>query len=824
MSGRRSSRTGPGVANLVINAAFIAALLGVGAWAAWPIYATPEFLIVVAAALGLAIGISILGLALRLGWLTVALITLGAYLVLGLPLTLPTAFTDGSGILGGWLRFAEASVFGWKQLVTVTMPVGTYQGLLAPFLVVALATTTAGVSLSWRTTRAAALAAPLLLFVTAFGLLFGSGAGSDEVQLLWMTLGDPRELLIGLIALLLALAYLGWRAQAARRAALRLGGSAVVTQRRATATATVRRTLLGVGVLLLAVLLSASIAPLVSGNDRQVLRTAIAPDVNIAEFTSPLSTYRSSFTADSYDETLLSVDGDATDGLRVRVAVLGHYDGTVFRVVDPARGDLARETAFARVPSSLAPPVDGEQVDVGLSIGGYSGVWLPTVGSLERVTFDGDGGGALSDTFFYNADASAGIVLSGVAEGDEYRMAAVVPEPIALEDLGSPGASDSFVDEDLIPENLVAWVRLQRVGTDAPALAELVERLRARGYLSHSLLEPTGDDAAWMADLGDYSFESSLAGHSVDRIDALFGALVEKQQSTESTEDVDLVAAVGDDEQFAVATALLAQYLGFPSRVVLGFDPATGCDGGDCTGGDLAAWVEVGGADGSWATVDVAPQYENPLSPINDQQRDPENPTDVVPETATEQQPPEANPSGGDQSSRSDEEEGADLTWLLAILRVVGVSLLVLLVLIAPFLTILAAKLRRRRGRLRAADPEARVVGGWDEYVDSALDHGRPAPGSETRLELARVYGTPRAGVLATMADRAVFHAEQPDEEFSTEFWQIVEGERRQLAAGMTRWQRLRAALSLRSFTQHVDPEGRLTGGARRAKVRRNQQ
>jgi predicted RNase H-like HicB family nuclease len=144
---------------------------------------------------------------------------------------------------------------------------------------------------------------------------------------------------------------------------------------------------------------------------------------------------------------------------------------------------------------------------------------------------------------------------------------------------------------------------------------------------------------------------------------------------------------------------------------------------------------------------------------------------------------------------------------LVNILKIAGGSLLGLLILLAPFLTILIAKARRRRERVRAAEPENRIVGGWDEYVDAALDNGKPIPTSETRSELARLYGTPRGLILATMADRAVFHADPPQEDASAQFWAIVEAERRSLSAGKTRWQRFRSAISLRSFTRHLTAE-----------------
>lgn len=796
---------------LVVNTLFVLALLAVGLIATWPIYESISFVIMAAASVLVAAVISVLGLLRGWTWFTIAAITLGAYLLLGVPLAIPSALADLAALPASWVQFVTATVFGWKQLVTVTIPVGTYQALLVPAFLLTLGSSVLGLSLSWRATRLYVLAVPALLALPLFGLAFGSSLTSDPIRMLWFSIA-PREFAIGLATLVIGMGFLIWRARDARHTALRAGAAAVIRQQRGSVAGAVRRGAFAIIMVLVAVLLSATVLPRMDSGDRQVLRTAIDPEITLSEFTSPLSQYRGYFDGDSYSEQLFAVDGDPGDGTRLRLAVLGYFDGEVFRVVDPEAGNESRDTAFARVPSRLHP--EGSTDDLEIEVGAYSGVWLPTAGALASLQFSGSDAAGLADGFFYNAQSQAGVELRLLGEGDRYTIEAVLDDPIALDDLQRPDDAEGLVDEDLIPESLVEWVRLQRVGTDAAALQELVDRLRARGYLSHSLLEPQGDDADWMSDLGgDYSFESSLAGHSIDRIDALFTSLIEKQSDTRSTDDVDLVAAVGDDEQFSVAVALLAQYLGFPSRVVLGFDLGGGeadvasCVDGSCLGQNLIAWVEVQGDDGAWATVDVTPQHENPVSPANNNQQDPENLTEVVPDTAQEQQPPEANPSGGDQTAQEPDPEGPDFTWLVTILKIAGGSLLVLLVLFAPFLTILIAKARRRRERLRATEPEERIVGGWDEYIDAALDHGKPAPGSETRTELARLYGTPRALVLATMADRAVFHAEPPQAEASEKFWTIVEAERRSLAAGMGRWERFRAAVSLRSFTRHLKPE-----------------
>lgn len=810
---RHSNETARTTGFVIVNSLFVLALVALGAFSAWPIYESPSYLILVGVAVACALAISFIGLVQAWSWFTTLLVGIGAYLLLGVPLGVPSAMENPAQLGVAWLQFIGATVFGWKQLVTVTIPVGTYEALLVPALFLLFFASLGAFSLSWRARRLHLLVVPLLLLLPLFGLAFGSSTQSEQTTVLWFEVA-AREFFIGLASLLLSLAFLIWRARAARRSALRAGAAAVTRQRRGGVAGALRRAALGVAMLLIGLTVAAAVVPQVQDNDRQVLRTMIEPTINLSEFVSPLTQYRSYFGGAAYDAELFRVEGDLAAVGRLRLAVLGFYDGEVYRVIDPVATDGGRETAFARIPSTLHPKVEGSSQQLDVTVGGYSGVWLPTTGELVSIEFSGSNEAALADGLFYNEFANAAVQLQILGTGDAYGFTATIPaaEP-TLGSLTKPTDPQNLIDSDLIPESLVDWVRAQGVGADAASLKTLIDRLRARGYLSHSLVEPVGEDASWVTDLGDYSFEPSLAGHSLSRISALFSALNEKQNDTTSRQDVDLVAAVGDDEQFAVAAALLAQYLGFPSRVVLGFDLTQSgsavppCGAGSCRGKNLIAWIEVGGADGSWATVDVTPQHENGIAPLNDQQQDPQNLTEVVPETANEVQPPLANPSGGDQSAQDDGTERPDLAVLITVLKVVGASLLALLVAFMPFLTVLIAKVRRRRERLRAPDSESRIVGGWDEYVDTALDYGRPAPVSETRTEIARLYGTPRAGLLATMADRAVFHAEPPEVAASEQFWLIVDAERRSFAAGKSRWQRFRSAVSLRSFVPELQVE-----------------
>ncbi|TFD48403.1 hypothetical protein E3T46_15280 [Cryobacterium sp. Hh11] len=811
---RRPRRAPSQRRSLVINALFVVLMLLVAVWAAWPIYQDNSYLVMAAGAIAAGILLAWLARARGWSWFSLLLATLGVYLLLGVPLAVPSALSSASNVLGGLLDLVAATVFSWKELVTISLPVGSYQTLLVPAFVLFLGGTTAALTLAWRGGRRSALAVPLIFAVQLFGLVFGSGAESAPLSVAGFTVPAPRESLIGLAALLLGFGFLAWRTHLARSEALNLAARTTGVRRTPGGLGgRVRRGALAFGVLALAVAVSlGGLSAVASTPAREVLRSSIDPAVELREYVSPLSQYRSYFSAERYDEelfTVTSAEGDPAS--RVRLAVLSHYDGEVFRVVDPISGVSDQDTAFARVPNSRGSASGGRAT--AFAISGYQGVWMPGTDALSSIRFAGERAAELNDGFFYNAGTASGIQLNTLESGDRYTI--IAPSEADATDLAGlarPAAASRLIDESLIPASLADWVTAQEVSSDGAGLAELVSRLRERGYLSHALTTPTAQ--SWTADLGDYQFSPSLSGHSVARIDALFTALLEKQNNTTSTENSQLVAAVGDDEQFAVATALLAQHLGFESRVVLGFslaaaDAVTGAPGacveGVCSGQNLAAWVEVAGVDGSWITVDATPQFQNPLSPIDDATRDPQYNTEVLPEGATEQRAPEANPTSGEDQQEEEPVTRTDLAWLFAALKIGGISLAALLVVSTPFLVILGAKLKRRRDRARAPDVSARFAGGWDEYVDAAVDRGFADQGSMTRVEIARHYQSSGGKMLAALADQAVFGEVPPVASDSDAFWALVTAERAGLAASGTRRDRWRAALSLRSFSRLAD-------------------
>ncbi|WP_243222816.1 DUF3488 and transglutaminase-like domain-containing protein [Microbacterium proteolyticum] len=814
MSARRGARATAGgrepsaTPRLAAGAIYTAVCLVLAAVAAWPVYATGAFLLLVVVSAVVAAGVvALVSRRAGGGWaLTAALAA--AFTVLAVPVGVPSRMASvPEGIRGLGEAFAGV-VVAWKDLVTVDLPVGAYRNLLVPALVVFLVGTAVTLALSVRSDRRALAAVIPGSAMIGFGLFFGRSATSAALSLGPVEVAAPVETAVGLGVLLAAVLWLAWRARDERvRALSRASARSAVNVGRGPSPADRRRAVLGVAMLAVAVVVTVAVVPWVARDaDRRVLRSVAGPDRQIAEAVSPLAAYRALFSDARSDDVLFRVTSPGGAGElpeRIRIATLDTYDGEIFR----ASGDSGG--GFVRLPSSRDAG-EGRAVDADVEIVDLGGLWMPTAGRLSGATFEGDRRTLLADRFYYSADAQAGVQIAdgGLRPGDRYRLDAVEPAGADLGSLSPPGDSAGTAGGD----NLRRWVEQNASGSGGAALQGLVQLLRERGYLSHSLALEGSAPPNWTEDLPGYRLQPSASGHSIARIDRMFERLLEREDDPRAAASDNFVAAVGDDEQFSVATALIAHELGFPARVVVGARVSSTdtslstCDAGECRARDVTAWTEVQGSDGRWTPVDVTPQWEKSPSLEVTQQQDPENVTEVRPDTAEEVVPPE--PVQEDDALDDDEraDDGVDLAWLWALARIGGIVLLLLLIVFGPFLTVIVAKLLRRRGRRLDPDPRSAIAGGWDEYVDSALDSRRTLPRAPTRREVADVLATPGGIRLADDADRAVFSPGAVTADEAAAFWRIVDEERRALRSRQSMWQRVRSAVSLRSFLGFLAP------------------
>lgn len=782
--------------------------------AAWPMYESPRAIIVGAVGGVAGIALGLLVRTLRWGPVLAGLAAVGAYLVLAVPLAVPAGMTSAPAFVSALRDAVLGVVVGWKQILTLAPPLGEYQAVLIPLLVVSLFGAFVATVLALQAGRRASAAVAVVAVMCAFGIAFGVSTPSSALRLGALALPAPRELAVGIALFAASLAWLIGRSRMQRAAALRAVAVQSVSRRGEPVWPAVRRRMLAAGLVVAAVAAGVLITPAAANwTDRSVLRDGVEPMIVVREQPSPLSSYRSWFSGDSLDATVLRVEGDAGAIDRIRLVSLDAYDGQDFHVSD--------DTRFTRLPRTAAPGPG--RAELRITIGdAYRGIWLPSPGSLVAAPdFSGPRGDALADGFHVGDGGDTAITIApapgvgrGLVPGDGYTVLAETRAGDAS-DLAAASSGQPSLDPEVHPE-LVEWAQLQEQPRTGAGYLELIDRLRSRGYLSHGLLD---DDAAagWVADLKSqegYSFAPSYAGHSTARIEELFASLREQEIRVGSDAAPQmLVSAVGDDEQFATAAALLARHWGFESRVVIGarlsgaeevpgIAPCTEV----CTGGSMAAWVEVRAPGGEWVAVDVTPQFALLPSTITEGEQLPEHPT--VPEQPRSEalDPPQAQNDSRSDAAPLAQAASPLLSQVLPILRWAGIGLLVLLLLALPLITLLIAKRVRRRARRAAEDPELRLVGAWEELTDLYVDHGVEMDVAGTRVQSAQSADRPAAVLLARIVDEAVFSPHPPAEATATTAWEIVDRERADLDGALGRRQRLRARLRMRSFLDRIRP------------------
>lgn len=791
---------------------YVAVGILLAAVAAWPIHESARVWLIAAVGGGLGIGIAVAARLLRWGVLTASFVTVAVYLVIAVPLAVPSALQSVPAVATGLRDAVFGVVLGWKQLLTLDLPLGEYQAVLVPFLVVVLFGSFAAAMLVGRGKAIATAAVPVVVAMTVFGMAFGASQVSSSLIVAGVEFPAPREWAIGVALFSASLIWLVGRARMTRARALRAVAAHTVSTDGAPLWTTVRRHVLSGALVVIALVAGVAVAPLAAAMvDRSVLRDEIDPMVVVREQINPLSAYRSWFLSDRIDENVIRLDGDTAAVDRIRFATLDSYDGEDFHVAD--------DTIFSRLPRSATGSAD--TVTVQVTVGdGYRGVWVPIVSGLaEAPDFSGPRADALADGFHVSSDGSTAITVAssddgdGLLPGDTYDLVAA-PEP-ASDGLSAVTGGAASIDADAHPA-LVEWAAMQDLPRTGEGLRELIERLRERGYLSHSLLE---DDAAsaWieaLKDHGGYSFASGYSGHSSARIDELFQALIDQEVRVGSDAPTgQLIAAVGDDEQFAVAAALLARHWGLESRIVLGVRTASAdevpgipaCDDA-CTGASMAAWVEVRGSGGDWTAVDVTPQFEMLPTRMTEGEQLPEHPTTPDLDRDDVLDPPEAQTDSQDDPTPAVDDENTFWSVLLPILRIVGLSLLGLLLLVLPLLVVVAGKVIRSRMRRRSDESEVRLVAAWEELVDLYADHLIVMDADGTRPERARSSERERAEELAALSDTAVFSEHPPTRQKADAAWAIVDEERRALRADENLRLRVARRISLRSFLHRTRP------------------
>ena len=815
--------------NRLILSTYLLALTALSAWFMWPIYQDAYLLVSVLVGLSVGFGIIWYQSTRKLSPLASTLSVLVAFVVLALPATNPRALSNPQQLLSGWLESLASPVNAWKQLVTVDLPVGTYHALLAPAF---LSYLVAGAIFGWvffgPITRFWAAAYPIIMLVIV-AISFGTTTVPGDFGLLGLTLPVATPLASGALILLLLVIYLNWGSSAARRASVinkteSIQASSSGWQRK------LRRNLSAVAVVVVVLLGTGFVMQNVGiTGTRVVLRTDVDLLKNIQKQTSPLSTYRMYFTNQGlYDSTLLTYSSEQAPD-RIRVATMPFYDGDNFTVAPTTQGASSNNFYFARVPSDLPVSGNGKKKSFSVQVGKLDSIWLPLAAGVSKVDFSGTNALKLSDSLFVNRASATGAIIPGTSNNANYMVTYLKqdqPDPTSIK------PSSSTIDPKYIPESLTTWLDHQAdlPADDGSGIIALANRLRDRGYLSHSFVAPKAAKGTtnWANQLSDYSFFQSNAGHNVARISTMFTELNNREQDARSKAQRDLVATAGDDEQFATAVALIASSKGFPARVVIGFrtnqadelpgSPACSVEKkqGVCKGANLTAWTEIQGNDGKWLSIDATPQFAKKMNLIPVGTAYIPNPTKSGEDKATDLPPAKATPSSDSQCRKHPNSPECNPTenswqkfWGIFLNYVVPTleTLLVLGIFAAPFMVVVLMKRNRRRGRFEAAEPETQVIGAWEEYVDLLVDNGEKLPGSETRKELSAMYASENLDELAELADLAAFSPRMPTDSEIARAWAIFDAKRQAEHENSKPWKRIKSKLSLRSFLRNVNPQ-----------------
>lgn len=587
------------------------------------------------------------------------------------------------------------AVTSWRDLLTLAPPANAYAGITVVPYLSAMVCAGLGASIVLRHQRGQLWALLPAGLMFALGALFGgfeAPYGRDSA----------------LVGVLVALAWAAWavnkRHGRGQRGLIALGAGRLR-----------RRARLGT-LLMLACAMAAGavLGPQVTGaNNREVLRSYVTPPLNIAEYQAPLT--RLHYWVDTQKDTTLFTVSGLQNGERIRVATMDAYDGNVMRVGTSDNGEGFKRVG-AQVDTRVLPK-GAKTHNLTFTMVDYQGNWLPGGGQVR--SFTPRKGQGLTQDLFYSSNLGALLSTRTLVKGDSYSVN-VVTVP-------------TYSDAQLSKRSFGKVAN----GTDTNVPAVVATRLREFVGNANSPLARVRAMTAKYHDEGYYSDGSdSMArpGHRTARIDELLEPNY---------------YMVGDDEQYAVAMALMARQAGYPARVVLGFYPEHYSKGTLEVKGTMAhAWVEVN-FDGDWVAFDPTPPRDKKLVNPKPQPKPKPRPQ-VLQAPPPPQEQADLTPDVSDDRDTK-KKHGFDWAhYLLLVGQGLGVAALVS----SPFALILALKAVRGRRR-RNRDELGSALGAWAELEDWMRDYGIKLPTNATRTQMARYLDIALADYDAAAAQAA---------------------------------------------------------------------
>ncbi|NHB85255.1 hypothetical protein G7085_13125 [Tessaracoccus sp. HDW20] len=344
-------------------------------------YGTPWLFVTVLGFGIVGMGIGVLSALRRLNTLaTVGIATLAWFLFGGF-LVMPSSTISWVVPTGRTLYgLLVGPVTAWRDMLTLAPPIGETFNLLTVPGLVGLVAGLIGALVSLRSR------VPMLAWVApAFGYLIGAVVGSDTAF---------RPVLVGVAFFLTVLLWTTYRRAVTRGPSPGTPAGSVPC---AGSSGGNRR---GGGAL------TVGLVPLLAGGaERDNVRAAIEPPINLQRYASPLQGYRANIT-ERRESKVLTVVG-AVEGDIIRLATLDEYDGLSYNVA--SLDDSAVEaTTFTRVGQWIADDRPGADRTVSVTIDDYSSVWTPTLGRTRGIAFEGERRVALSENFYYNHSSGTG--------------------------------------------------------------------------------------------------------------------------------------------------------------------------------------------------------------------------------------------------------------------------------------------------------------------------------------------------------------------------------------------------------------------------------
>ena len=705
----------------IVDVVAMSALLSTGVVAFGPVFSDASGYL--AAAGGTALGSTVAVVAAWRHWsgFTVASVTLAVFIVFGGPLALPGTTIGGVlPTLETVNRLVLLTYQAWRDLLTVSVPASSFTGpAVVPYLSGLLCSLLA-LTVALRARRHLWAPAPALLLLV--------------IGILWGTKLAPAAAIQGGVFCLTSLAWAAWRVALLQHR----DNAHLLTSVRTNTAAQRQRAVAAAAILVVSAILAMGLGGgLANATDRYVLRDDIVPPLDLRAYPSPLTKYRY-YEVDQQKKTVFTVTG-LPEGARVRLAAMDGYDGHVYSVD-------AASAKFLRVGDRIGVEESAGASDVRFEIGDYSGVWVPGGGEVDGVEFTGPHAENLAAGLHYNAESGTLLTTAGLRTGDEYVVSLVAPRV---------ASDDALAKDSIAGARFVASVEVP--DTIAGMSSDFVEP-------GESQIDQLRQLESKFREVGFYSNDTSVspAGHYAGRMTSMFTPKL-----------------IGDDEQYAVAMALMVRQLGYPARVVLGFYPEEQASGATVamTGYDAHVWVEVPFEKAGWVAFDPTPDRDKTPDtkvPKPDEVPQPQVlPPPVPPDEPIE--PPDDRTDDSKTTQKEDREFTVPVSIRVALLALGGGTLIA-----SPFALIALLKTRRRAKRRRTGRTADRISGGWAEVLDTATDLGVSTPARLTRQETARELATTFAAAgpvaVAERVDSHVFGETDPAPGAVDEMWRQVDG------------------------------------------------